>query len=180
MKGLIIFSHDMEDGEALATRALLIRAGLEVISITFEKTLDIVTAFGLKVKADFFAEDINIYDYDFLIIPGGKYVAKVIDKDVEIKRLAKIFYAQDKLVAAICAAPRFLGQAGLLNGRSFTAFKGSEVDMEKGIYLPSYKAIRDSNIITARGAGAITHFTFEIVKYLLGDAEANALLDSIL
>lgn len=180
MKGLIIFSHDIEDGEALATRALLIRAGLEVDSITFENTLDIITAFGLQVKADFFANNIDYNDYDFLIIPGGKYVAKVVDEDVNIKELAKLFYQKDKLVAAICAGPRFLGQIGLLNGRSFTAYIGSEIDMPKGIYLPSYKAIRDHNIITARGAGAVNHFVFEIVKYLLNEEKANSLLDSIL
>ena len=84
------------------------------------------------------------------------------------------------MVAAICAGPRFLGQADLLNGRSFTAYRGSEIDMPKGIYLPSYKAIRDHNIVTARGAGAVYEFAFEIVKYLLGEEKAHQLLNSIL
>ncbi|MFH0767919.1 MAG: DJ-1/PfpI family protein, partial [Bacillota bacterium] len=140
MKGLLILSHHVEDGEALTTRALLIRAGLEVVTITFESTTDIITAFGLKVKADYFAKDVNFSEYDFLVIPGGGYVAKIIEKDVHIKELAKFFYKQNKMVAAICAGPRFLGQAGLLDGRSFTAYRGSEIDMPKGIYLPSYKA----------------------------------------
>ncbi|MBN2300736.1 MAG: DJ-1/PfpI family protein [Acholeplasmataceae bacterium] len=180
MKGLLILSHHVEDGEALATRALLIRAGLEVTTITYENTLDIVTAFGLKVKADAFAKNIDPIAYDFLIIPGGAYVAKIVDKDVQIKEMAKLFDKQDKLVAAICAGPRFLGQAGLLNGVSFTAYAGSEKDMPKGIYLPSYKAIRDHNIITARGAGAIYEFVNEIIKYLLGEEKAQAVLNSIL
>lgn len=180
MKGLLVLSHHVEDGEALATRALLIRAGLEVVTVTFENTLDIVTAFGLKVKADHFAKDVTYADYDFLIIPGGGYVAKVVDKYVNIKELAKYFNSHDKMIGAICAGPRFLGQVGLLNGRSFTAYRGSEVDMPKGIYLPSYKAIRDHNIITARGAGAVYEFANEIVKYLLGEEKAHALLNSIL
>lgn len=180
MKGLLILSHYIEDGEALSTRALLIRAGLEVVTITFENTLDIVTAFGLKVKADYFAKDVKYSDYDFLIIPGGGYVARVVDKDKNIKELAKYFNSQDKMIGAICAGPRFLGQAGLLNGRSFTAYRGSEIDMPKGIYLPSHKAIRDHNIVTARGAGAVYEFSFEIVKYLLGEEKAQALLNSIL
>lgn len=180
MKGLFVFSHGMEDGEALTTRALLKRAGLEMTTITFENTLDIVTAFSLHVKVDAFAKDVNIDDYDFLVIPGGGYVSKVVDQDTDIKALAKHFDQAGKLVAAICAGPRFLGQAGLLNGKSFTAFTGSEKDMPKGIYLPSYKAIRDHNIITARGAGAVYEFVNEIVKYLLGEEKARALLNSIL
>lgn len=179
-KGLLVLSHNVEDGEALSTRALLKRAGLEVVTITFENTLDIVTAFGLHVKADAFARDVHFNEYDFVVIPGGKYVAQVVDHDVHIKELVKYFDQNQKLVAAICAGPRFLGQAGLLNGRSFTAYTGSEVDMPKGIYLPSLKAVRDRNIVTARGAGAVYEFAYEIVSYCLGDEQAKTLLNSIL
>jgi 4-methyl-5(b-hydroxyethyl)-thiazole monophosphate biosynthesis len=180
MKGLLVISHKMEDGEALATRALLRRAGLDVVTITFENTLDIETAFGLKVKADFFGHDVKTSDYEFVVVPGGGYVSKVVDQDTKIKGLVKEFDQRGKLVAAICAGPRFLGQAGLLNGKSFTAYHGSEVDMPLGIYLPKQKAVRDINIITARGAGAIYEFSYEIVKYLLGEEKADALLKNIL
>lgn len=180
MKGLFVFSHDMEDGESLFTRALLVRAGLTIHSITFENTLEIKTGFGLIAKADFFATSIHDDDYDFLIIPGGKYVAKVVDQDQNIKNLAKLFHQKKKMIAAICAGPRFLGQAGILEDRAFTCFSGCEVDMKNGTYLPHQKAVRDQHIITARGAGAIYEFAYEIIKYTLGEREANALLTSIL
>jgi len=179
-KGLLILSHDIEDGEALFTRALLVRAGIEMCSITFENTKDIQTAFGLLVKADKFAHEVQLSDYDFVVIPGGKYVHKTIGSDVDIKETVKSFYQENKLVAAICAGPRFLGQAGLLDDVNFTAFKGSEVDMPKGIYHPELKALRDGHIITARGAGAVYEFVYEIVSYLLGEEKAKALLNQIL
>ncbi|MBU1143845.1 MAG: DJ-1/PfpI family protein [Firmicutes bacterium] len=180
MKGLLVLSHNVEDGEALTTRALLRRAGLDVVTVTFENTLDIKTAFGLQVKADAFTHQVHLKEYDFVVIPGGKYVAQVVDHDVHIKELVRYFDQNQKLVAAICAGPRFLGQAGLLNGRSFTAYTGSEIDMPKGIYLPTLKAVRDKNIITARGAGAVYEFVYEITNYLLGEEKAKALLSSIL
>ncbi len=180
MKGLLVLSHDNEDGEALATRALLIRAGLDIKTITFEDTLDIKTSYGLVVKADTYARNVDYSMYDFVVIPGGKYVAKVVDKDVNIKQIASYFDRNNKLVAAICAGPRFLGQTGILDGKTFTAFKGSEVDMPKGYYQPSKKAVRDHHIITARGAGAIYEFVYEITNYLLGEEKADALLYSIL
>jgi len=170
----------MEDVEALATRALLRRAGLEVITITYENTLEIETFYKLKVKADYFATDVHLNDYDFVIIPGGAYVSMVVDQDTNIKELVKYFDKQKKLVAAICAGPRFLGQAGLLIGKSFTAYHGSEKDMPKGVYLPKEKAVKDHNIITARSAGAIYEFSFEIVKYLLGEEKVEELKKSIL
>lgn len=180
MKGLLVLSHQIEDGEALTTRALLRRAGLDVVTITYEKTKEIVTAFGLKVFSDFFGSEVNLDDFDFVVIPGGRYVASTIDQDTHIKSLVRSFNKNHRLVAAICAGPRFLGQAGILDGKKYTAFTGSQVDMPKGIYLPELKAVRDENIITARGAGAVYEFAYEIVKYLLGVEKAQSLLTSIL
>lgn len=180
MKGLLVLSHNVEDGEALTTRALLRRAGLDVVTVTFENTLDIKTAFGLQVKADYFGHEVHLDAYDFVVIPGGRYVADVVDNDIHIKELVKYFDQHQKLVAAICAGPRFLGQAGLLNGRQFTAYTGSEIDMPKGFYHPELKAVKDKNIITARGAGAVYEFSYEITSYLLGEEKAKALLRNIL
>ncbi len=180
MKGLIVFSTNMEDVEALATRALLIRAGIKMDSMTFENDKEITTAFKQQIKVDFLMDEVDYESYDLIVIPGGKYVSEIIDKDVNIKHIVTQFYQKNKLVAAICAGPRFLGQAGLLDGKSFTAFKGSEVDMPKGHYLPHKKAVRDQTIITARGAGAVYEFAYEIVKYLFDENKANSLLENIL
>jgi 4-methyl-5(b-hydroxyethyl)-thiazole monophosphate biosynthesis len=180
MKGLIVFSHHMEDVEALGTRALLRRAGLDVKSITFEPSLDIKTAFGLSIQADQLGRQTHYDDYDFVVIPGGRYVAMTIDSDTEIQKIVKHFDQKKQLVAAICAGPRFLGRAGVLDGKTFTAFTGSEIDAPKGYYQPSKKAITDGHIITARGAGAVYEFAYEIVCYLQGEEKAKSLLENIL
>ncbi|MFA6801301.1 MAG: DJ-1/PfpI family protein [Acholeplasmataceae bacterium] len=180
MKGLIVFSNDMEDVEALATRALLIRTGYHMDSITFQSSKDIITAFGLHIKADYLKDEINHHNYDFLVIPGGKYVAYNVDKDQMIKSLAKTFNSENKVVCAICAGPRFLGQAELLNNVKFTAFTGSEIDAPLGKYLPKSKVIVDQKIITARGAGAVYEFVYEIVTYFSGKNHADQLLEQIL
>ena len=91
MKGLLVVSHQMEDGEALTTRALLRRSDLDVVTITYENTKDIVTAYGLTIKADYFAHEIHLDQYDFIIVPGGSYVSKVVDHDIHIKELVKYF-----------------------------------------------------------------------------------------
>ena len=180
MKGLIVFSTNMEDVEALGTRALLRRAGIDMHSITFENTKEITTAFKQQLIVDYLMDEIDFDTYDFIVIPGGKYVSQIVDQDVNIKHIATQFYQKNKLVAAICAGPRFLGQAGILDGKSFTAYKGSEIDMPKGLYQPHKKAVRDQNIITARGAGAIYEFAYEIVRYLFDENKANSLLENIL
>jgi len=180
MKGLFIFSNKMEDIEGLGTNALLKRNGLDMTTAVKGESRKITTSYGQVVTVDLLFEEINVMDYDFLVIPGGPYVKETVDQDQKIKGLVKAFNKEDKLIAAICAGPRFLGQVGLLDNKKFTAFTGSEIDALKGHYSKEEKAVTDGNIITARGAGAVYEFVYEIVKYLKDEKTAQKLLDQIL
>lgn len=180
MKGLLILSNLVEDIEAVGTRDLLQRAGIDIVTATFEDSLSIKTSFGLKIEVDTFGHDVLIDEFDFLIIPGGPYVKKTVDDDVSIKQLAKDFHSKGKLIAAICAGPRFLGQVGLLDGKRFTAFTGSEQDAKNGFYLEGMKSVVDGNIITASGAGALYEFAYEITKYLISEEKAIEVRKNIL
>jgi len=180
MKGLLILSNLVEDIEAIGTRDLLIRAGCKIDTVTFEESLIIKTSYGLEICVDDFAQNVRVDEYDFLIIPGGPYVGKIVDQDQDIKNLAIQFHQKEKLIAAICAGPRFLGQAGLLDGKKYTAFHGSDKDAPKGHYQPNDKAVLDGQIITARGAGAIYEFAYEITKYLMTKEKALKVQESIM
>lgn len=179
MKGLMILNSNCEDVEALGTRALLRRAGFHVDTVTTTESKSIKTAFGLSLEADFLLKDINEKDYQFLVIPGGRYVHETIDYDLKIQEIAIRFASSNRLIAAICAGPRFLGRAGLLDAKNFTAYPGSEKDIPKGFYQPEEKAVTDGNFITARGAGAIYEFSYHIVKKLFSEKEAKALFENI-
>ena len=179
-KGLLVLSHDNEDLEAIGTRALLVRAGFDVTSGTYEDTLNLTLAHGTRVEADAHIENLDLNAFDFLIIPGGKYVKNTVDEDTKIKALAKHFHEGGRVLTAICAGPRFLGQAGLLEGKTYTAFTGAEVDMPGATLKRDKKAVRDGNIITARGAGAVYDFAYEITKHFKGEKAADTLLDEIL
>ena len=180
MKGLLILSNDVEDMEAVGTRDILLRAGFEITTATFEESLQISTSHGLDIRVDDYVENLMVEEFDLLIIPGGPYVGKTVDKDRNIKDLAKTFDAQDKWIAAICAGPRFLGQAGLLDGKEYTAFRGSEKDAEKGVYHKENKAMVDGRIITARGAGAVYAFAYEIIKTLVSKEKADQVFDHMM
>lgn len=179
IKALMIVSDHMEDVEALATRALLMRAGISVTTVTVLKSQKITTAFGLTFQPDACLDQVTTADFDVLIVPGGKYVQMIIEDDVRIQETVRAFDREHKLIASICAGPRFLGRAGVLDGKRFTAFPGSEKDIPAGTYLPMVKAITDGNTITARGAGAVYEFAHQIVTYLLGEQVADRLMESI-
>jgi 4-methyl-5(b-hydroxyethyl)-thiazole monophosphate biosynthesis len=93
--------------------------------------------------------------------------------------IAKSFHDLKKPIAAICAGPRFLGRANLLNGIHYTAYPGSEKDIPNGIYEPDKKSLRDGLFITARGAGCVYEFSKEIMTYLLGQDASDYVLKQI-
>lgn len=179
-KGLMILSDNCEDVEALASIALLRRAGFEIITATFNQSKQITTKFNQVVVVDQEATTIDVAYYDFLILPGGPYVAEKIGDFSALDTVIKAFSEKGKVIAAICAAPRFLGALGLLDGKVFTGFTGANKEAPKGYYHPEAKALRDGNIITARGAGVVYEFVYEITRYLKGRTAAEDLMHEIL
>lgn len=179
MTGLLILSNSCEDLEAVGTKALLERAGLKIKTATFHDDKTILCSYGTKVIADLDAKTVNPDEFDFLVIPGGIYVTRTIKTDTNIKPLIKAFSDQNKLISAICAAPMYFGEMGLLKGRNYTIFPACNSDSYQGEYKRHRKTVRDGNIITGRSVGAVTEFAYEIVKYLLGSDKADSLLDNI-
>lgn len=166
MKLLMVVSNDNEDVESLGTAALLKRAGFDVFKGTFQPDLTIHTAYGTTYQADGkIPKDIS--PFEGLIIPGGKYVQATVDEDTEIKALARTFKIQDKYLMALCAGPRFLMQADLIDG-NFTCYPGAEKDQIRGHYLKGQKAVVDGRLITARSAGSVYDFVFAIIETLKG------------
>ena len=105
MKGLIVLANGFEDTEAICTIDILKRSGMTIVSATPHENLEVVSRYGLNVKADIHLAEATEKDFDFLVIPGGRAVFEVWDKNEEISKLIKDFIGAKKLVAAICAAP---------------------------------------------------------------------------
>ncbi len=177
MKLLMVVSNDNEDVESLGTAALLTRAGFDVFKGTFQQGLTIHTAYGTPYHADGKIPS-DISAFEGLIIPGGKYVQAIVDEDTQIKDLARTFKAQDKYLMALCAGPRFLMQADLIEG-NFTCYPGAEKDQKRGHYLKDQKAVVDGRLITARSAGSVYDFVFAIIETLQGKEALEAFQKNI-
>lgn len=177
IKGLMLLNNKVEDVEALATKALLTRAGFVIDTFTLEKDLIIETSYKTKVFVDYFFKDIKVNDYDFLILPGGKHVFNHLGNQ-DLSDLIIEFNNQNKLLAAICAAPLFLNEVDLLKNKNFVAFP-SVVEEINGKYNSRLKVVKDENIITSRSAGTVYEFVFEIVETLKTPEVVNDLQQEI-
>ncbi|MFY9422428.1 MAG: DJ-1 family glyoxalase III [Bacilli bacterium] len=177
MKGLVIIADGFEDTEAIATIDVLKRSKLEITTASFD-SLEVTSAFNLKVKADKLMKDVREEEYDFLVIPGGRAVFNVLDKKKEVSDLIVKFAESGRLVAAICAAPMLIGKLGLLKERKYTCFPTCEEGIE-GILQQKKGVVRDGNIITAKAMAYSLDFALEIVEYLQGDKQREAVNKNI-
>ena len=82
---------------------------------------------------------------------------------------------ENKLIAAICAAPSILNHKGLLKEEKFACYPGFEC----GLKQSGKKAIKEGNIITAKGLGAEFEFAYEIIKALESEEKAKEVLAKI-
>ena len=175
MKLLMVVTDGFEEIEALATLALLRRAGLEV-------TLSSLYAdhasgrYGIHVDGMVPLSTLDPQSFDLLILPGGpEYIAE--EKDPAFLSMVQAFFRSGKTIAAICAAPTILGHLGLLRGRNYTCFTSMDEDFG-GHYVDRYVVV-DGNLITGRSCAASIDFALAIVEHCLGGESLEALKRSI-
>lgn len=167
MTGLMILANGFEDTEALTTRDVLVRAGINVITCSISDSLEVKSSFGVYVKADELLKKIkNCEEYDFIILPGGGMGFKNLLGCEFLKAYLDEFVLHDKLVCAICAAPAILGLIGYLDNKKFTCFAGFNKGFA-GIFTGNEVEI-DGNFITARSMMYSIPFGLAIVEKLLG------------
>ena len=98
-----------------------------------------------------FAE-INVEDYDALVIPGGR-APEYIRLNEEVLQMVRHFAEADKPIAAVCHGPQVLAAAGVLSGKTCSSYPavGPEVTCAGGKYadIPIDKAYVDGNLVTA-------------------------------
>lgn len=168
-KGIILIGDLFEETEALVTRNILLRAGMEVSLVSSSDKAICVSSNGLKIDAKYLISEVNAKDFDFVVVAGGQWVSELI-KTPSLKQFKAIvalihgFAELKKTVAAICAAPVFLAYAGLLDHSEFTCFPGFEKYMQ-GRYL-NVPAVHANNIVTGHSSGYSHEFALLLLEVL--------------
>ena len=82
------------------------------------------------VESDVQLSDVIGSDFDALVIPGGTVNADTLRQDSAALRLISEFAQAGKTIAAICHGPWTLIDAGVVKGKTLTAFKSVRIDLE--------------------------------------------------
>ena len=108
---------------------------------------------------------------DMVVLPGGMPgSAHLRDNQALIQELQS-FEQEGKKLAAICAAPIALNQAGLLKNKQYTCYDGVQEQILDGHYVKETVVV-DGQLTTSRGPSTALAFAYELVEQLGGDAES--------
>lgn len=177
MKLLMLFADGFEDVEAVATRDVLVRAGIEVVDARIKEDETVISSHKMYFNHFKRLSEVNFAEFSGIILPGGsRGVNNLLNSD-EVIKTVKEFANSSKLVCAICAAPMVLDKAGLLKGKDFTCYPGCEVGLE-GNYTGKEVVVLEK-MITARSMLYSIPFGLAIIEKLLGKEISSKIYQQI-
>jgi protease I len=120
---------------------------------------------GDTVDVDLLAKDVNIDDFDALVLPGGQINPDILRLDEDAMRVVREFVRSGKVVAAICHAPWLLIEADAVRGRNATSYASIKTDMKNaGAHWSDEPVVTDKGIITSRNPGDLQPFVNKIIE----------------
>jgi 4-methyl-5(b-hydroxyethyl)-thiazole monophosphate biosynthesis len=165
---LVPLANGCEELEAVTIIDLLRRAGIEVVTAGLEEG-QVTASRGVVLVPDRTLDEVLNDDFDMIALPGGLPGADHLDADPRIHALLRRMAEQGRYTAAICAAPKVLLHAGLLDGHKATAYPGViDGQMSDASQLLADAVVNDGKVVTSRGPGTAMDFALSLIEQLLG------------
>lgn len=122
---------------------------------------------GFALTAEF--SKVRVGDYAGLVVPGGR-APEYLRLDANVLQIVRDFFSAGKPVAAVCHGLQLLSTAGVLKGRTCTAYPacGPEIQAVGGRYehIAVDGALVDGNLVSAPAWPAHPAWLREFVKLL--------------
>lgn len=172
---LVLVFDGVEEIEALTPVDILRRANIDVTIANIDESTSVIGRNKITIVADTPLSQTNPDAFDLFILPGGPGVLELIDNE-KILGLLKKRSQENRLTAAICAAPKILAQAGILAKIPATGHESVRPDLP----VPSdERVVIADSIVTSQGVGTAIEFSLELVKQLTDPQTADDISASI-
>lgn len=177
-QALIPLADGVEEMEAVILADVLRRADWTVVTAGIAG--DVVTAArGTRLVSDRNWKAIEPMNFDALVIPGGAGGVSALRRFTPILDAVKSFMAEGRLVAAVCAAPLILMDAGVLAGRRFTAHPAVFEELPAS-GRSSERVVVDGRLVTSRAPGTCFEFALSLISLVDGPDKARTLAGAML
>lgn len=164
---LVPLAQGCEELEAVTIIDILVRGGVEVVSAALDDNLVIVASRGVRLVASTTLDSVLNDLFDMVVLPGGLPGADYLQQDLRLLKLLQCTVQQGHYVAAICAAPKVLVRAGLLDGKRATSYPGViECEPAQAMQFVNEAVVEDGKVITSRGPGTAMDFALLLLERL--------------
>ena len=165
---LVPLAQGCEELEAVTVIDLLRRAGIEVVTAGLDNK-PVRASRNTCLIPDTTLDEVEDQDFDMVVLPGGMPGADHLNNDPRVHGILKNAATKNRFTAAICAAPKVLASAGLLNGKQATSYPGYlDPDSVPGMTYREDPVVQDGKVITSRGPGTAMDFALTLVEALVG------------
>jgi 4-methyl-5(b-hydroxyethyl)-thiazole monophosphate biosynthesis len=167
---LVPIAEGSEEMEVVILVDVLRRAEWEVVMAAVGAS-PVACSRGVRLVPDMAWAETDPADFDLLVLPGGGPGTEVLARDPRVLETVRVFDAGGKGIAAICAAPLVLQEAGILDGRRITSHPSVADQLTVATYVEEAVVI-DGHLVTSRGPG--TAFSLALTLVRLSDGEGKA------
>ena len=149
-KAIVLVENGFEDIELLYPYYRLMEAGykVDVVGPTSGETYK--GKKGGSISSTKAPEEVDVTEYDTLIVPGGWAPDRMRTKENMVK-LVKAADEHGLVIGAICHAAQLLIEAEIVEGRNLTCVKSVSTDVKNaGGNYTNEALVVDGNLVTSR------------------------------
>ncbi len=165
-KVFILVERDYQDLEVWYPLLRLREEGVEVVTVGSGWSKEFRGKYGYPIEVAAAAEEVNVDDFDAVIIPGG-WAPDYLRRYSAVVELVRQAYEKGKVIASICHGGSLLVSAGIVKGKRLTSFMAIKEDLvAAGADYVDAEVVRDGNLITSRKPEDLPAFCKEIIAAL--------------
>lgn len=160
MRIACLLDNDFEDSELRKPYDAFKAAGHEVVIIGLHKDAKLTGKNGKEVvRAERGIDEVTPDEFDALFLPGG-YSPDHLRADQRMVDFTRAFFDRERPVFAVCHGPQLLLTAGVVKGRTMTAWKTIQVDLKAaGGNVVDKEVVVDRNVVTSRQPSDLDAFS---------------------
>jgi len=163
---LLFVENGFEDRELMYPYYRFQEAGYRVDVVGPRAKAAYKGEYGLTIESNLSLEDINLADYEAIVIPGGRAPDRMRTNKTLVN-LVREASKEGKVIAAICHGPQLLIEAGVVKGKKVTCYVSVATDVKNagGVYMDK-SVVVNGNLVTSRFLADLPDFCREILKLL--------------
>ena len=164
---LVPLAPGFEEIETISVVDILRRAGAEVILAGTEEG-PVKGSRGVLVVPDQLLGEVLNQEFDLVVLPGGQPGVTNLQSNQGLIDMLKNQDRKEKHIAAICAAPLVLKDAGLIQEQKTTSHPSIREDLIRYTDYSEERVVVDGRYVTSRSPGTAIEFALKLVEILFG------------